>query len=371
MKKRLMLTMLLSATLLALVACGEKEVVEKESVRPIKAMKVGGLEPFGGRWFPGMATATQQANLSFRVAGTVEQILVDIGAQVKRGALLARLDTQDYQVALNNAEAQLRKARAGLELAVSEYERVARVFNKDPGAVSKSMVDIRKAELDTAKAQVVSAEAAVESARDNLRYTDLKAPFDGVVVEKFVEQYEDVQAQQQIIRLLDNSRVEFTVQIPETLMAHIDKVKDTGAYVVFDAAPGVQVPAKLKEVGKEASKTTRTYPVTLIMNQPDDFNILPGMAGKARGDRAGTAEIAADTGMLGAEIPITATFSDQAKQTFVWVVDENSQQVSKRAVTLINLTEKGAMVTGLKTGEIIATAGANMLVEGQQIRILE
>jgi len=371
MKNRWIFKGLLFAALLAAAGCGEKDVVEKKEIRPIKAMKVGELEPFGGRWFPGKATATQEANLSFRVAGTVDRIPVDIGAQVKRGELLARLDTQDYQVALNNAEAQLRKARAGLELAESEYARVARVFDKDPGAVSKSMVDVRKAELDTAKAQVVSAQAAVESAQDNLGYTALKAPFDGVVVEKFVEQFEDVQAKQQILRLLDNSRIEFTVQIPETLMEHIDKVEDTGAYVVFDAAPGVQVPAKLKEVGKEASKTTRTYPVTLIMDQPESFKILAGMAGKARGDKKAVAEIAADTGMLGSEIPITATFSDQAKQTFVWVVDENSKQVSKRAVTLINLTEKGAMVTGLKTGEIIATAGANMLVEGQQVRILE
>ena len=95
------------------------------------------------------------------------------------------------------------------------------------------------------------------------------------------------------------------------------------------------------------------------------------MAGKAKGDRKATAEIAAQEGMVGIEIPITATFSDEAKQTFVWVVDENSKQVSKRPVTVINLTEQGAMITGLEPGEIIATAGANMLVQDQQVRIVE
>ena len=371
MKNRLFLTMLLTATLLALVACGEKEVVEKDTVRPIKAIKVGSEEPFGGRWFPGKATATQEANLSFRVPGTVQRIPVDIGAEVKQGDLLARLDPQDYQVALNNAEAQLLKASAGLDLAESEYARVARVFDKDPGAVSKSMVDVRKAELDTAKAQVVSAKAAVESARDNLSYTYLKSPYDGVVVEKFVEQFEDVQAKQQIIRVLDNSSIEFTVQIPETLMEHVDIVRKLGALVVFDTYPDVEVPAKIKEVGKEASKTTRTYPVTLIMAQLENFKILPGMAGKAKGDKKATAEIAAKEGLVGVEIPITATFSDEARQTFVWVVDENSKKVNKRPVTIINLTENGAMITGLEPGELIATAGANMLVQDQQVRILE
>ncbi len=371
MKNRCLLMMVLVTVLMVLVACGEKEAVEKDEVRPVKAMKVGDLEPFGGRWFPGKATATQEANLAFRVPGTVHRIPVDVGTNVTTGDLLARLDPQDYQVALNDAQAQLRKAKAGLELAESEYERVARVFQKDPGAVSKSMVDVRKAELDTAKAQVVSAQAAVESATDNLNYTFLKSPYDGVVVEKFVDQFEEVQALQKVIRVLDTSSIEFTVNIPETLMEHVDKVKETGAFVVFDTYPDVEVPAQIKEVGKEASKTTRTYPVTLIMEQPEDIKILPGMAGKAKGDRKAAAQIAKETGMVGIEIPITATFSDDAKKTFVWVVDENSKTVSKRAVSVANLTEEGALVTGLEPGEIIATAGANMLVEGQQVRILE
>lgn len=374
MKNRLtrIITLLsLLPLLISLVACGDKEIIEKDDVRPIRAMEVADLEPFGGRWFPGQATATQEANMSFRVAGTVNLISVDLGDEVKQGDVIARLDPKDYQVELDNANAQLRRAISDLELAKSEYARVARVFEKDPGAVSKSMVDTRKAQKDSAAAQVESARATVERASDNLRYTYLKAPYDGVVVEKFVEQFEDVQAKQEIIRVLDNSSIEFTVQVPETLMEHVDKIRSRGAYVVFDTYPGIQVPAKVKEIGKEASKTTRTYPVTLIMDQPEDFKILPGMAGKAKGDQAATVEIAKEVGMVGFDIPITATFSDENKKTFVWVVDQSNNQVNKREVVLINLTEDGAMVTGLEKGETIATAGANLLVEGQQVRILK
>jgi len=374
MKNRLtrIITLLcLLPLLISLVACGDKEIIEKDDVRPIRAMEVADLEPFGGRWFPGQATATQEANMSFRVAGTVNLISVDLGDEVKQGDVIARLDPKDYQVELDNANAQLRRAISNLEFAKSEYARVARVFEKDPGAVSKSMVDTRKAQKDSAAAQVESARATVERASDNLRYTYLKAPYDGVVVEKFVEQFEDVQAKQEIIRVLDNSSIEFTVQVPETLMEHVDKIRSRGAYVVFDTYPGIQVPAKVKEIGKEASKTTRTYPVTLIMDQPEDFKILPGMAGKAKGDQSATVEIAKAVGMVGFDIPITATFSDENKKTFVWVVDQSNNQVNKREVVLINLTEDGAMVTGLEKGETIATAGANLLVEGQQVRILK
>jgi RND family efflux transporter MFP subunit len=351
MKNRSILLLLLMTTLLALVACSEKKEITKDEVRPVKALKLADAEPFGGRWFPGKATAVQEANLSFRVSGRVEQIPFNIGAEVRQGDLLARLDPQDYQVELNNAKAQMSKASAGLDLAESEYARVARVFDKDPGAVSKSMVDVRRAQLDTAKAQVASAKAAMEKATDNLGYTFLKAPFDGVVVERYVEQFEDVQAKQQIIRLLDTRSIEFTVQIPETLMEQVDKVITLGAYVVFDTYPGIEVPAKIKKVGKEASKTTRTYPVTLVMNQPETFKILPGMAG--------------------IEIPISAIFADDGGRSFVWDIDEQTKKVSLQEVHVVNLTEQGALVTGLETGRWIATAGVNTLVEGQQVRILE
>ncbi|MCK4509764.1 MAG: efflux RND transporter periplasmic adaptor subunit [Desulfuromonadales bacterium] len=371
MKNRLTWIITLLSTLLVLVACGEKEEIKKDVIRPIRSMTVAEAEPFGGRSFPGIATATQTANMSFRVSGAVDRIPVNIGDEVKRGDLLARLDPKDYKVELNYEKAKQLEAISGLQLAESEHARVDRVFKKDPGAVSKSLVDTRKAQLDTARAKITSAKAAVERAEDNLSYTYLKAPYDGVVVERFAEQFEDVQAKESIIRVLDNSSIEFTIQVPETLMEHIDKIKNTGAFVVFDTYPGIEIPAKVKEVGKEASKTTRTYPVTLIMAQPDDFKVLPGMAGKARGDKAATAKIAEEVGMVGFEIPITATFSDDAEKTFVWVVDQNSMQVNKREVVLINLTETGAMVTGLKAGETIATAGANLLVAGQQVRILE
>lgn len=371
MKKRLVLFTMVVAALVTLSACGEKEVIEKDMVRPVKAMQVGDTQAFGGRWFPGVATAVEEANLSFRVPGTVRRILTKVGQEVGQGDLLARLDPKDYRVELDNAEAQLSKARSGLALAESEYARVARVYNKDPGAVSKSMVDVRKAELDTAAAQVESAQAAVERATDNLNYTYLRAPFEGVIVEKFVEQFEDVQAKQQILRLLDTRRIEFTVQVPETLMEHIDEVRDRGAMVVFDTYPDAEVPAKVNKVGKEASKTTRTYPVTLVMDQPEGFKVLPGMAGKATGNREATKLIAKELGLIGVEIPISSTFADKGGTSYVWTIDEASKQVHRHEVKIVNLTEDGAMVTGLEQGAWIVTAGVNSLVEGQQVRILE
>jgi RND family efflux transporter MFP subunit len=368
MKKVLFLlgVFLLTTTLLS--GCAEEEVKEVQ-IRPIKAIQVGGIEVFTGRWFPGKAKATQEANLAFRVAGTLAAFPVKLGDEVTKNSLLARLDPRDYQVELENTQAQLRKVQASVSLAETEFKRVENIRLQDPGAVSQSMVDTRRGEMISERAQLNSSQSAVTRARDSLGYTTLTAPFKGTVVEKFVDNFEDVQAKQQIVRLVDTRQVEFTVQLPESLMVHANKVKK--AFVVFDANPDLEIPATIKEIGKEASQTTRTYPVTLIMDQPQGFKVLSGMAGKARGDREAVAKIARKEQAEAVEIPVVAVFSDQGNSSYVWVIDRTSNKVSRRQVVAGNLTDTGILVKGLQSEEWIATAGVNTLVEGQQVRILE
>ncbi len=366
-KGLLLLIMFLLGTTL-LTGCAEEEVKEVQ-IRPIKAVQIGGVEAFASRWFPGKAKATQEANLAFRVAGTLAEFPVKLGDEVKKGNLLARLDPRDYQVELQNAQAQLRKVQAAEDLAETEFKRVENIRLQDPGAVSRSMVDTRRGEMISARAQLNSAQSAVTRARDSLGYTTLNAPFKGTVVEKFVQNFEDVQAKQQIVRLVDTRQVEFTIQIPERMMIHAHKVPK--AFVVFDANPEIEIPATIKEIGTEASQTTRTYPVTLIMDQPKGFKVLSGMAGKARGDRQAVEKIARQEQAEAVEIPVVAVFSDQGDNSFVWVIDTDNNKVSRRQVEIGGLTDTGILVKGLSTGEWIATAGVNTLVEGQLVRILE
>ncbi len=367
MNKRISLIFLIVFPLLFVSGCAKEEPPKKEVIRPVKAVLVGGLEVLTGRTFPGQAMATQEANLSFRVNGTLKQFPVKVGDEVEKGKVLASLDPRDYEVNLRNAQGQLDSARAALKLAQSDYDRVVKVRDRDPGAISAAMIDAKLGERDSANAQVASLEAQVATAKDALSYTHLKAPFKGTVVETFVENYEDVQAKQQIVRIVDTSKIEFVVNIPENLISDAPKVKKV--YVRFDAFPDHEIPGSIKESGKEASKTTRTYPVTLIMDQPDGIKILPGMAGQAWGDRE-TAIMAGDVGIL---VPISAVItSDGEKQSFVWVINEKSGQVSMRKVSTGKLSDEGILIDeGLEPGEWVAIAGVHTLQEGQKVRIAQ
>ncbi len=364
--QRIYLVPLLIAALL-LPACKE-EVEKKEVIRPVRSVRVAGeLQMLAGRSFPGKATATQQTNLAFRVAGPLTEFPAQVGDEVKKGDVLARIDPRDFQVELRNVQGQLKRTQASLELATSDYDRVKRVAAKDPGAISQAMIDNKKGALDSAKAQVQSLQATVATARDNLNYTYLRASYDGTVVETFVENFEDVQAKQSIIRLVDTRKMEFTINIPESLISRVADVETV--LVRFDVFPDHDIPATIKEVGREASKTTRTYPVTLIMDQPEGLRILPGMAGKAWADKV-SAELTKDT-TGGPTVPVAATFTENGK-SYVWVINEDSMTVTRQEVTLGRVTNDGVTTLGgLKGGELIVSAGAHSVVEGQQVRILE
>jgi len=347
----------------------QEEVPQKSMIRPVRAIQVDDPSEFAKRWFPGQAKAIQEVDLSFRVAGPLITLQVNVGDQVRKGRELARIDPRDFEVSLRDAKGQLAREKAVLERAESDYERVLRIRKKDQGAISQAMVDSSRQVMDSAEAQIRSLTAAVDSAGDQLSYSYLKAPFDGIVTATYVENYEDVKAKQPIARLIDHSEIEMIVNIPENMISHADYLKTAGNVlrVRFDPFPDREIEASIKEIGKEASRTTRTYPVTLVMDQPEDIKILPGMAGSA----ASTAPPPGIQGQSQIVIPETAVFSPNENKTYVWTIDETSKKVSKREVKTGKLLSSGITIReGIEPGEWIATAGVHYLKEGQEVRIL-
>ena len=351
------------AGVLFLFGCQEEAPV-KEIIRPIKAMKVADQAAFTDARFPGITEATRQVDLSFRVGGPMISRPVNVGDEVKTGMLVARIDPRDYQVRLRTAQGQLANAIAVRKRAQSDLDRLLRIQKQDAGAVSQSLIDKARQNRESAQAEIQSLQATVDQAKDQLNYTSLKAPFDGIITQTYAEAFEDVKPKQPVLRLLDPSKVEMWINIPENMISLLPYVSDIK--VRIDAL-GIEVPAEVKEVGTEASRTTRTFPVNLIMDQPKDAKILPGMAGSAKGDvnlpdKAEASEYI---------IPVSAVFTGTDNKSYVWIIDESSMTVKRHEITPGKLTGQGLNVKGLQTGQWIATAGANTLREGQKVTILQ
>ena len=357
----------ITGILILLTACSQEAPVT-EPVRPVRAISVGEAGALADRWFSGQARAHNEADLSFRVAGPLIELANDIvGKKYKAGEVIARIDPRDYEVKVADIKAQLARARASLKRAVSEYKREMNIFREEPGATSPTAVDRKKAQQDQAAADVRSLSASLDAAQDQLDYTSLRAPFDGTVVQQYVQNFEDVQARKPVVRLLDSSFVEMVISIPENLISYAPYI--TNVRVEFDAFKERMIPAVIKEVGTEASRSTGTYPVTLLMDQPNDIKILTGMAGRAIGERQ-SVEAGRQTGII---IPISAIFSPEVNNnSYVWVFDEQSASVSRREVVTGELSDYGiAVEDGLSPGEWVVTAGVSYLTEGQTVSLLE
>jgi RND family efflux transporter MFP subunit len=325
-------------------------------------MELGSSEGISTTSFPGQAEAAQEAELSFRVGGQVEKLLVNIGDQVSLGQVLATLDKKDFTNALKVLEGTLAEAQAALENAKSNHARSIKVQQEDAGAISQRAVDRTKAALSITTAAASAATSARDIAADRLGYTDLKAPFSGEVVANYVESFESVVMKQPIVRLLDRTSIEFEVDVPEGLIGYANDIE--GAIVVFDARKDLEVPAIVKEVGRQASRGTRTFPVTLLLENPTTFDILPGMAGSA----FISARLAREDNTI--SIPAAALFQHPEGGSAVWIVVDN--RLVRQKVTASSPGDFGIEVTGgLKAGDRIVTAGVNSLTEGQLVKVIQ
>ena len=208
----------LVAGALTLIGCAD-EAVEQEVVRPVRAILVEAADAFQETSFPGRAQATQELNLAFEVPGQLIERAGNVGDYVEAGQVLARLDPRDY-------ENELKAARAARVRARANYRRRAEAAKT--GAVSKQEVDDARAVFDATEARLKIAEKAVED-------TVIRAKFDGAVAATYVENFQNVQAKQPVLRVLDTSSIEMWVNVPESLISFAPYARDI--HVRFDAFP--------------------------------------------------------------------------------------------------------------------------------------
>ena len=351
--RRLSLVMAGALIAAAVGACGGGKEAEPESVaRPVATIVIG--EGLAGRLtFPGTVQAADRAELAFRVPGPLVELPVNEGDAVSQGQLLARIDPRDYRIALA-------EARASFEQSKSDAVRYQRLYERE--AIPLADLEVRLARRDVAEARFNQAQA-------DLRDTELRAPFTGLIGRRYVENFEDVQAKELVLSLHGVDQVEVVVNVPESIMASVRQGGVPDIAVVFEPAPDRLYPAVIKEFAARADPQTQTFAVTVTLPQPEDINILPGMTATV----GVTAEVSAEAeGEEPVTIPAHAVFSDPEGGAYVWVVDESDLTVHRRSVRIGPVTGTDGIVVfeGLAAGERIASAGVHFLREGQEVRLI-
>ncbi len=329
--------------------CEDKNSLAPPAIRPVKTTLIEIETGSTRRSFPGRAQTVQEIDLSFKIGGRIVERPVKVGDFVKKGQLIARLDSREF-------EARLRSARAEATRDEQNYRRAQQLTQG--GHISKADFDLLKTKAAIAKANVDLAEKTLADAVIN-------APFAGRIASIAVKNHQTVAANQPVARLLDTSHIEMVLQVPETFISLISHLADIT--VQFDAFPQHRIPATIQEISNEASTDTRTFPVTLIMDQPEKVKILPGMAGNATGIIHSS-----NKNEVLITLPVSAVFSPGAdKNTYVWIVDKYTRKVHRQQVAIGELTARGIAITsGLKTNDLVVVAGVHSLREGDIVTLL-
>lgn len=337
------------------VGCSQEPPAKKEVVRPIKMLTVGSSAG-NTREYPGRLRAAQQADMAFEVPGRIIEWVFKEGDRVRMGEVLARLDPSDYQNTLEQSQAMERNRRTYLS-------RIAQAHKT--GAVSDQDLNDAQAQLDVAAAETKISQKALND-------TQLRAPFDGLMSRKLVEDYANVQAKQPVLIFEDPSYMEIKVSVPERdLAGRRDQEQDRASItqrikpeVEVTALRGKKFPAQLKELATTADPTTRTFEATFSFQPGEEINVLPGMTAKVIVHPSGGIGVASDV-----SIPATAAAADEDGNPSVWIVDPETSTVSRRPVTLGPMAEASVVITeGLNDGDTVAISGVTQLRPGMKVR---
>ncbi len=347
----------------SLAACRPEAEQPPPAVRPVLYQKVS---PTGGvreRTFSGAAKAGVESDLSFKVDGTLEQLGVRMGDAVRRGQEIARIDSTDYELRVEDTEASLAQARAQAVRAQADLARIRGLYERDNA--SQADYDAALAAADSSQANVRSVEKKLETARRQVEYCTLQSPVDGTVAEVPVEVNENVRQGQPIARVTSGLLPEVQIAVPEILIGQIRQGQ--AAAVRFDAFPDRAYRGIVTEVAPTATEGLTTYPVTVRLNRPDS-DILPGMAAEA------AFQFGENDSRTRYVLPTHAVLQDREGR-FVYVVNRRDAEigvVERRPVVVGELVTDGLEVfEGLQDGELVVTTGAARIQNGQEVKLTQ
>jgi RND family efflux transporter MFP subunit len=294
-----------------------------------------------------------ESDLGFRVSGKVARRLVQNGDLVRRGQALLALDTTDFKLQLEQAEAEVRAATTAVAQAEADEARTT-TLNKS-GWSPAAALDKARSAAQEARSRLTRAQRAVELSHNALNYATLEADADGVVTATPVEPGQVVAAGQPAIRLARLGEPEALVALPETF---IERARSALGSLTLWSLPGRSYEVKLRELSPMAEGLTRTYAARYTIVNPDEAVRL-GMSA--------TLTLTGADSQRAARLPLTAVFN-HGQGANVWVVTE-SDRLTARAVTIARYEVQSVLVTsGVSEGENVVTLGVEKLNEGLLVR---
>ena len=343
-------------------SCGKSD--NDKIVRGVKLLEITNSDNVKNIDFNGVVVPQKESMLAFKVMGDIEKILVSKGSKVSQGEVLVELNSRDYKLALQVAEKKYEAAKenydarlASAENSKLQFQRVEKLYKEK--ATTKKSYDEMKAKnmADTAMknaayAQKEEALKGVLNAKNRLEDTFLRAPYEGYISNKILDDGAVVNPGMPVLSLS-------SMDAPEVNISISDKEQDifeNENSIVF-LYNNIKYPLEIKEISKKPDVSNLSYSVSLKFME--NINILSGTSGKV----IVTVE---NTDKKDIKIPLTAIFEDNG--TKVWIYKDGA--VTSKNIEIEKLDENGFVIvkSGLAIGQEVVTAGVNFLHEGELVK---
>jgi HlyD family secretion protein len=322
----------------------------------------------------GYVVARRQAVVSAKIQGRLEELRVEEGSEVRKGDVLARLESFDFEAAVNRAPATVQRAEADH----AEQERRQRVANRLAAekVLAADQREAAESRVRIAQAQLAQQEADLAFVQAQMQNTIIRAPFDGVVIKKMAEVGESVApippgvnisiASGAIVALADLATLEVEADVAEANVAKVSKGQP--AEVTVEAIPDRRYEAVLRQVIPTADRTKATVMVKVTILDKDQ-DLKPEMSAKVTflEPEPETGDQPAEEDVAVVLVPRTAVVS-RGGSSIVFLVREG--KVQERPVVL-GTARKGQVIVkdGLAGGETLVARPPDGLADGDAVRI--
>lgn len=356
MKTHNIFLVLLALLPVSLMGC-KPAPVPVEDIRPVRTLTVGATPTTATNIYAGEVRARYESTLGFRVAGKLISRQVNVGEQVKAGQVLARLDPKDLQLGDAAAVAQVAAAQSQFTVTKNDLERVKGLHAK--GYASQGELDRFTTQFEAAKAQLEAVKAQRDQVANQASYSTLTADADGVVTAVLAESGTVVAAGQPVVQLARGGAIEVSAAIPED---RVNTVREGMAVKVSLWSGGDKsYPGTVRELSSAADPFTRTYALRVsVPDAPAEMKLR--MTASVAIPLEGLADLI--------HIPAPAMVTQNGKAG-VWLYAPKASAVQFREVQFSGVEGNELLVAGgLQPGDVVVTAGAAYLSEGQKVKLL-
>lgn len=356
-----MRNIILFCVVFLLAACGKGKETKVSAPLPklVSYTKIKDTSILGGDEFSGKVESSVEADISFRVPGTIEKKYVFLGDPVTKGQTLAVLDDSQYKIDYKKSIASLKNTEAQLLNARQNYIRVKTLYFNDD--IAKSEYDNAVATLDSSKAQYQAALEEMNYSKLQLSYTKLVSLTDGYISKEGKEVGENVKTGEVAYSLVSSGKLNVKFSIPEKMVNEVSL--GSLVEVRIDTIKDKIFKAKIINIGSSSVDYGNTYPVkATLLDIPK--SIKSGMSSKVYLKTRATEDIL---------VPIRSVMTDSHNKNYVFKVTDlkDSTGVLKKIYIVTgDITNKGIVVlSGLKLGDIVVDAGMSKTKNGERVEV--